>query len=171
MRAYKGFQRILEIISAPHTEIPEVTAALEEAAMLDKRSRDCIADILEQQLAKETIESLSSGFLAELRTDAANIERLRKNSPVSVVGDLDEPDTYTLLSQAIAFVFENKGDKAAPFVKLYAEEAAKLTDADYALTENHIKILITVGEKLLAVNAAPPPPKPNPFRRNPAPGL
>ncbi|MBI3440648.1 MAG: hypothetical protein HY052_02400 [Proteobacteria bacterium] len=101
-----------------------ITAHLTKASALDDSARTYIADKLEQQIVGEMTEGMGHKEIKELRITASSLENARKSNDLERLQSLSEQgsEDFMAISQMFSFMFENKGDKASPFVKLYAEE-------------------------------------------------
>ncbi|MBI3440243.1 MAG: hypothetical protein HY052_00275 [Proteobacteria bacterium] len=160
---------LLGIITAKsgRDALPMLTAA----SNLDDEARVYIADKLEQKIAIESFGMMNAEDMKELKVMTAELESARKTNDFEQLLSLEEECAdFISMSQVFYFISENKGDKASPFVKLYAEEIAKLSDTEYALAEKHMNVLCIAVEKAQGISPEVTQPKTNPFRKK-SPGL
>ncbi|MBI3440646.1 MAG: hypothetical protein HY052_02390 [Proteobacteria bacterium] len=149
----------------------ETLASLATASGLGDDARTYIADKLEQELVDKMVKDMAEDHETrkDMREMAAAMEYARKFNNLTHLHELEDGSgDFSAIAPMVAFIFENKGDKASPFVKIYAEEASKLSDVEYALPETHLTLMCNVLEKSQGI--APAAPKTNPFRKK-SPGL
>lgn len=128
---------------------------------------------------KEVVDAIEEGLSDEVRTMPPNAKSYLKMA-IGMIEEAkqDQNGTYAFAIQALtesnavvplceAFnqIAQVKGDDAGPVVKAFAEEAAKLTDAQYNDMLEQIKLFVRVSDK---VSAPPPARGANPFRKGPA---
>lgn len=164
-------EQVQDIISAiVNAHEPEDAAqALQAASGLAPAAQVYVADKLEESLVSVIVNDMLSEP-QEARQMAAYMAAARKGNNPELLARIEGEvgTTFVALSDTLAFIAQNKGEAASPFVKAYVEEAAKLTDEQYNLPECQITALCAAADKVNGVKPAAP--KANPFRPK-GPGL
>lgn len=124
-------------------------------------------DAIETVLSQE-VKSMPSNVKSYLKMAVGMIEEAKSNNNgihAIALQALSESQPISPLCEAFNQIAQAKGDNAGPVVKVFAEEAAKLTDAQYNDMLEQIKLVVRVSDRV----STPPPAAPaNPFRKGPA---
>lgn len=150
----------LQKISDNLTTIQNPESLLEvfkKVSALQPDARAYVIDKFEAHL-DETLQEILNAPISvteRVKANAAYLEQLGVGAEIY----REQLNDMFCTSQAVAFIIGNKGDTALESIKTYAAEAAKLSDAEYAIPCNHAKIWAGIVGK----NKAPTQ---NPFRKN-----
>jgi hypothetical protein len=159
-----------------HSASPaDVDAAFDKVQKLPEGHRKTVVDAVEtlfvnywQQMAGSPVEiAQAKGIVAmmekamALPQGALIVAAMEAESPAKREGQL--------MSQIALNIHKIKGEAAHPIVKTYVAEAAKLSDEEYNSSMGHVRLLVTLCEKMGEIVEKKPAP-PNPFRRNAPPG-
>ena len=145
-----------------------VDAVFAKMALLPEADRKAALDAVEQYAVADWNKGLpKTGEMAQLKMVIEILEEA-KDTPqgkmilASLEGQVDAVEGPAL-AQIILNIHRERGENAAPFIKTYAAEAAKLSDEDFGTTFGLLKLMVNVADKM--TEETRPSPRSNPFRK------
>lgn len=139
-----------------------------EINALPKDQRGPVLDAIEAFAVRETIAGHERPQeLAQVRMIIEVLEGAKGTPQGKIILAQLEAQGFGEESLAISQIMLNlhqaKGDDAHKGVKIYVEEAAKLSDEEYGTTFGQLKLMMAAGDRIAALDK-PAPARGNPFR-------
>ncbi len=116
-----------------------------------------IVDGIEAGLAEE-IGAVPANVKAYLKMALGIIEEAKQSNSaqaVFAVQALKNNNALVPMCEAFNQVARIQGDKSGPATKIFAEEAAKMSDAEYGDTIEQIKLILRVSDRISGAPASP----------------
>lgn len=162
----KIFHATSELVDAKTPAAAE--KALKDLAVFDAAERANIFYLAGEFLAQEIGKNLSKPDTPE-RKALTVMFNAAGNPLISALIEIEDAPRALLAEMhaqmiVIHAINREMGEQSHPLIKLYAEEAAKLTDAQYNSNSGQLGFVLALSERVYPAPASPS----NPYRKKPA---